>query len=152
MITSNEPAWARSRPSANVAARVGSMRCARRPSRSKPASSGSSSTISTRMGTNDHITMETTERERHARPECSHVRSPTRPADARGAHPHRISGAPHASRGGRPAGDGERHDACGDRKSTRMNSSHVAISYAVFCLKKKKKKGGQDKVKSNRLR
>src|SRR5439155_23469036 len=28
----------------------------------------------------------------------------------------------------------------GDRKSTRLNSSHVAISYAVFCLKKKKKK------------
>src|SRR5439155_20976431 len=27
----------------------------------------------------------------------------------------------------------------GDRKSTRLNSSHVAISYAVFCLKKKKK-------------
>src|SRR5690625_5900238 len=27
---------------------------------------------------------------------------------------------------------------CGDRKSTRLNSSHVAISYAVFCLKKKK--------------
>src|SRR5437660_3203638 len=28
--------------------------------------------------------------------------------------------------------------AMGDRKSTRLNSSHVAISYAVFCLKKKK--------------
>src|SRR5690625_5485321 len=27
-----------------------------------------------------------------------------------------------------------------DRKSTRLNSSHVAISYAVFCLKKKKNK------------
>src|SRR5439155_22489934 len=27
---------------------------------------------------------------------------------------------------------------CSDRKSTRLNSSHVAISYAVFCLKKKK--------------
>src|SRR5690625_6337510 len=26
-----------------------------------------------------------------------------------------------------------------DRKSTRLNSSHVAVSYAVFCLKKKKK-------------
>src|SRR5207249_9524201 len=33
----------------------------------------------------------------------------------------------------RPRGDG-------DRKSTRLNSSHVSISYAVFCLKKKKKK------------
>src|SRR2546429_9852472 len=28
---------------------------------------------------------------------------------------------------------------CGDRKSTRLNSSHGYISYAVFCLKKKKK-------------
>src|SRR5690625_6052882 len=28
-----------------------------------------------------------------------------------------------------------------DRKSTRLNSSHVAISYAVFCLKKKKQDG-----------
>src|SRR5690349_23687904 len=28
----------------------------------------------------------------------------------------------------------------GDRKSTRLNSSHVEISYAVFCLKKKNKK------------
>src|SRR5438067_7698372 len=30
-----------------------------------------------------------------------------------------------------------------DRKSTRLNSSHVSISYAVFCLKKKKKKSDQ---------
>src|SRR5207249_8494302 len=30
--------------------------------------------------------------------------------------------------------------ADGDRKSTRLNSSHVSISYAVFCLKKKKRK------------
>src|SRR5690625_6117225 len=29
----------------------------------------------------------------------------------------------------------------GDRKSTRLNSSHVAISYAVFCLKKENTKG-----------
>src|SRR6266571_633970 len=28
---------------------------------------------------------------------------------------------------------------CEDRKSTRLNSSHMSISYAVFCLKKKKK-------------
>src|SRR5690349_24156451 len=31
-----------------------------------------------------------------------------------------------------------------DRKSTRLNSSHVEISYAVFCLKKKKKKEKKD--------
>src|SRR2546422_6384045 len=31
-------------------------------------------------------------------------------------------------------------ESCRDRKSTRLNSSHGYISYAVFCLKKKKKK------------
>src|SRR3712207_7353894 len=30
------------------------------------------------------------------------------------------------------------HHVLGDRKSTRLNSSHANISYAVFCLKKKK--------------
>src|SRR2546426_8612244 len=30
-------------------------------------------------------------------------------------------------------------EVCIDRKSTRLNSSHLVISYAVFCLKKKKK-------------
>src|SRR5438309_6756566 len=45
----------------------------------------------------------------------------------------------------RPAGSGgktEKLSACPlsvDRKSTRLNSSHSSISYAVFCLKKKKK-------------
>src|SRR5437870_9085574 len=34
----------------------------------------------------------------------------------------------------------ERYPKYEDRKSTRLNSSHVAISYAVFCLKKKKNK------------
>src|SRR5699024_12050670 len=36
-------------------------------------------------------------------------------------------------------GEGNTGDitACRDRKSTRLNSSHVSISYAVFCLKKK---------------
>src|SRR5437773_8827186 len=32
--------------------------------------------------------------------------------------------------------------AWGDRKSTRLNSSHITISYAVFCLKKKKTESG----------
>src|SRR3712207_7252852 len=36
------------------------------------------------------------------------------------------------------AGDRERRDRHIDRKSTRLNSSHANISYAVFCLKKKK--------------
>src|SRR5207249_10083894 len=44
-----------------------------------------------------------------------------------------------------PAGQRQRDRAArrpagADRKSTRLNSSHVSISYAVFCLKKKKKK------------
>src|SRR2546427_4457698 len=42
---------------------------------------------------------------------------------------------------GRPdgGGGGQRLEAKLDRKSTRLNSSHSQISYAVFCLKKKKK-------------
>src|SRR5437660_4481602 len=38
--------------------------------------------------------------------------------------------------------------AAEDRKSTRLNSSHVAISYAVFCLKKKKKKKYPERTRS----
>src|SRR5215208_2145555 len=45
-------------------------------------------------------------------------------------------------RGNAVLGGGQALDACAtadaDRKSTRLNSSHVAISYAVFCLKQKK--------------
>src|SRR5215813_14689725 len=37
-----------------------------------------------------------------------------------------------------------------DRKSTRLNSSHVRISYAVFCLKKKKKKTHNTKHKKKK--
>src|SRR5262245_63378303 len=36
-----------------------------------------------------------------------------------------------------------------DRKSTRLNSSHLGISYAVFCLKKKKKKNTNIKTKTS---
>src|SRR5947207_5831968 len=36
---------------------------------------------------------------------------------------------------------------CRDRKSTRLNSSHTVISYAVFCLKKKKKTQKKNKNK-----
>src|SRR5690606_40830015 len=57
------------------------------------------------------------------------------------------AGRPGAGRWGRGGrGGGRRGRAVGrlptalrDRKSTRLNSSHVKISYAVFCLKKKKK-------------
>src|SRR5947209_9962707 len=34
-----------------------------------------------------------------------------------------------------------RRQGCGDRKSTRLNSSHANTSYAVFCLKKKNQNG-----------
>src|SRR5690606_41627032 len=59
--------------------------------------------------------------------------------DQRGAD-HRRGGPPD-----RLPGDRARHHrpdarrAAQDRKSTRLNSSHVKISYAVFCLKKKRK-------------
>src|SRR5437763_12076572 len=45
-----------------------------------------------------------------------------------------VEGASQGRAGGVLAGE------AGDRKSTRLNSSHRCISYAVFCLKKKKKK------------
>src|SRR5437667_9338140 len=38
-----------------------------------------------------------------------------------------------------------------DRKSTRLNSSHITISYAVFCLKKKKKTN-QNTIKNPKVR
>src|SRR5690606_41671509 len=48
-----------------------------------------------------------------------------------------LHGGPLAAAGARGAGH---LPAARDRKSTRLNSSHVKISYAVFCLKKKKTK------------
>src|ERR1035441_10736851 len=39
-----------------------------------------------------------------------------------------------------------------DRKSTRLNSSHLGISYAVFCLKKKKKTHKREKLKKATMR
>src|SRR5438270_3151815 len=39
-----------------------------------------------------------------------------------------------------------------DRKSTRLNSSHSQISYAVFCLKKKKKEKNGNSPRQSRLR
>src|SRR5437667_552234 len=37
-----------------------------------------------------------------------------------------------------------------DRKSTRLNSSHITISYAVFCLKKKKKNNKNTNIKATK--
>src|SRR3712207_7798981 len=45
-----------------------------------------------------------------------------------------------ARHGARSAADCRTLAQIGDRKSTRLNSSHANISYAVFCLKKKKQK------------
>src|SRR2546426_3931594 len=44
----------------------------------------------------------------------------------------------------------ETEGAVRDRKSTRLNSSHLVISYAVFCLKKKKKTQEMSRSSSNR--
>src|SRR5690554_7648394 len=46
---------------------------------------------------------------------------------------------PLAGAGGKAGQQGKQQPLVVDRKSTRLNSSHVRISYAVFCLKKKKK-------------
>src|SRR5690625_6776107 len=51
-------------------------------------------------------------------------------------HPQRIA---EGERVGERPDQGRGDEEAQDRKSTRLNSSHVAISYAVFCLKKKKK-------------
>src|SRR2546426_3439416 len=63
---------------------------------------------------------------RGGRPPAGGPRPPARGGS--GGHGTPDPGAPRPSRSGR------------DRKSTRLNSSHLVISYAVFCLKKKKKK------------
>src|SRR3712207_7820172 len=66
-----------------------------------------------------------------------------RPVERRAGHPG-VDGQPQT---GAAVGGGRRPEtahrdpavaAVGDRKSTRLNSSHANISYAVFCLKKKK--------------
>src|SRR3712207_7771399 len=54
--------------------------------------------------------------------------------DARHAAGERL----HYERQRTPAAEGARCEGREDRKSTRLNSSHANISYAVFCLKKKK--------------
>src|SRR2546430_12483673 len=54
-----------------------------------------------------------------------------------GTHPLDLALLEHAQQLGLQLGP-ERGDLVEDRKSTRLNSSHSQISYAVFCLKKKK--------------
>src|SRR2546422_8508739 len=59
-------------------------------------------------------------------------------SDGRGRH--RDGGGPAEGAGGSDGRLPRPDDGGGDRKSTRLNSSHGYISYAVFCLKKKKKR------------
>src|SRR5439155_22658752 len=79
-------------------------------------------------------------RGRRRRQRDTAVQAPQVPADLRRGHAGvllglRLQACPlHPAHA---AGAGGRHQ---DRKSTRLNSSHVAISYAVFCLKKKTSK------------
>src|SRR2546427_8621039 len=58
----------------------------------------------------------------------------------------KLRSRPRARRGGRRRSCRRRsvHRRIVDRKSTRLNSSHSQISYAVFCLKKKKKVNNKD--------
>src|SRR5690606_40620255 len=77
-----------------------------------------------------------------------HVRPPGRVAVARGEDPVGAGTLDQVQlplvaaevAGALPVGDIGDDDVEPDRKSTRLNSSHVKISYAVFCLKKKKNK------------
>src|SRR3712207_7074664 len=64
-------------------------------------------------------------------PDAERPPVPRRPADHGGCN---VRGPGH--RGSHPLSQAHRGQ---DRKSTRLNSSHANISYAVFCLKKKKK-------------
>src|SRR5699024_12658669 len=69
---------------------------------------------------------------------------PALPASDSPAGRHMLLSPPRSSSGQTPdlsTGACAAHppDQASDRKSTRLNSSHVSISYAVFCLKKKKK-------------
>src|SRR2546426_1414844 len=61
------------------------------------------------------------------------------PQERRDAEP-----APAEDRRRRHDGDAVAAARQADRKSTRLNSSHLVISYAVFCLKKKKKKNQRE--------
>src|SRR2546427_7633884 len=64
----------------------------------------------------------------------------------RGAAPHRCGDAAGTAARARRAPGAAGLEAARDRKSTRLNSSHSQISYAVFCLKKKKKKNTETNV------
>src|SRR2546426_5113575 len=84
-----------------------------------------------RAGARERVLPE--ERADHARPGTCPRGDPARRA-AGGARDRTLRPRHSEEDGGRRGGRAQ------DRKSTRLNSSHLVISYAVFCLKKKKKK------------
>src|SRR5690606_41851100 len=73
----------------------------------------------------------------HARPSRGRLAAPLRHG-ARHVRAARRRRRAHRGAGRGPRARGDSADVRIDRKSTRLNSSHVKISYAVFCLKKKK--------------
>src|SRR5437899_8815385 len=83
----------------------------------------------------------------------SHRRAPRLEADARDRGPAGVLEAAGAHRRTDQAVRVGQRAALGrdrtvlDRKSTRLNSSHLGISYAVFCLKKKKARGERGRSK-----
>src|SRR2546430_12449193 len=60
--------------------------------------------------------------------------------------PRELQGRPEAKDDGGGDGQTDAEEKDRDRKSTRLNSSHSQISYAVFCLKKKKKNNDENMV------
>src|SRR2546426_7426670 len=81
-------------------------------------------------------------RSARARPAARRRAFPAHQAPWRVGHardrPRKIAPEPNGGPG--VFGDGGHDGSRGDRKSTRLNSSHLVISYAVFCLKKKNNK------------
>src|SRR5690606_40057887 len=72
-------------------------------------------------------------------PEPAPARDRARPSGPDTVRVRRAIGDGHARRGRRARLRRDASVRAGDRKSTRLNSSHVKISYAVFCSKKKTK-------------
>src|SRR4051812_49445463 len=66
--------------------------------------------------------------------------------------PHRVSAGAPCDHALRTDWGHDRSAAHEDRKSTRLNSSHMSISYAVFCLKKKKKKENSERGETQQSR
>src|SRR5882724_13100932 len=75
--------------------------------------------------------------------QATQIVEPARPLDRKcedGRCPDRTANTRNYCRARRTKHDDVLAQLKADRKSTRLNSSHLGISYAVFCLKKKKKK------------